>query len=232
MAIIATTPFEAAAASQQQLHVPPELRLFTADDPAPTRFNRGGYLGTVHTYVNLIAQAEEVAVQRREAAIAGGYAVKQHRHSEELKGVAGELFARLAYQSAAERGLVTFSELISDRPDQRPDLHFGVPPGLADLLEAQQVDVKTSCERIACLQPTRPDNYFLVAAHDLDAYGPEVTGCLFVHIVSKFQAHLAYASCEFIRENWTRYERGEHPTAKKYPAYARPIAGVLPGSVR
>lgn len=235
MAIISTNHYEAPEAPQiylpqpAALILPPALKLFSPENPVPLQFDKGGYLGTFDTDKNLIAEADQVARQRRQAAIDGGYDVKKHKHSEEMKGAIGELFARAAYAEAAAKGLLDFSVLVAAKPDKRPDLCFKLPVELAGLVDAPQVDVKTSCERLAHLQPTRRDNWFLVAAHDLDNYGPEVSGCLFVHVVSKTRAHFAYASCSYIKTHWKKYARGTHKVAKKYDVYARPIGGMLPG---
>lgn len=232
MAIIATNHYEAPQIYLPQpaaLILPPALQPFSTENPVPLTFNKGGYLGTFDSDTNLIAAADEAARQRRQAAIKGDYKVRQHKHSEEHKGVVGELFARAAYAEAAATGQVTFSTLVADAPDDRPDLIFAVPPELVDIIEGPQVDVKTSCERLSGLQPTRRDDYFLVAAHDLDNYGPEVSGCLFVHVVSRTRAHFAYASIEYIRKHFKRHPRGTHKTAKKYDVYALPLGGLVPG---
>lgn len=212
--------------------VGPGLRVFSETNPAPLDYTAvsGGYLGTVLATNNMVAEATKIADLRRAAAVAGGYAVKSFRRSEEIKGVLGEMFMRLAYQAAVAAGRVQFSELILDRTDPSPDLVINVPEELADLLDCDLVDVKTSCERIAGVQDDRAgDSNFMVSENDMNGYVRDgLTGILFVHVVSPTQAHLAYASLAYILKHWELSPKGARITPK-YPAYVRPMAGVIPG---
>lgn len=211
--------------------VGPALRVFSETNPAPLDYLAvsGGYLGTVLSTTNMVAEATKIADLRRAAAVAGGYAVKSFRRSEEIKGVLGEMFMRLAYQSAVSAGRVQFSELILDRTDPRPDLVINVTDELVDLLDCDLVDVKASCERIAGVQDDRADSSFMVSETDMAGYVRDgLTGILFVHVVSPTQAHLAYASVAYILKHWLLSPKGARITPK-YPAYVRPMAGVIPG---
>lgn len=209
----------------------PAIRVFSETNPAPLDYLAisGGYLGTVLSDRNMVAEATRIADLRRAAAVAGGYAVQSFRRSEEIKGVLGEMFMRLAYQGAVSAGRVQFSELLLDRPDARPDLVINVPDELVDLLDCDLVDVKASCERISGVQDDRSDSWFMVSETDMTGYVADgLTGILFVHVVSPTRAHLAYASVAYILKRWTLSKTGERLTPK-YPAYVRTMTGVIPG---